>query len=72
MYVCGCNVTARPPTKANRVRASFFPRRGHSAGISRLRWAMGQSHLISVGIEDRCVMQWRHDRDDLAAKEAER
>ncbi|CAN0063286.1 unnamed protein product [Pylaiella littoralis] len=46
--------------------------RGHAAGITRLRWSMGQSHLISIGMEDRCVMQWRHDRDDLAAKEADR
>lgn len=47
-------------------------RRAHSAGITRLRWSMGQSHLISIGMEDRCVMQWRHERDDLAAKEASR
>eukprot|EP00752_Nemacystus_decipiens_P004400 g4020.t2 len=46
--------------------------RGHAAGITRLRWSMGQSHLISIGMEDRCIMQWRHDRDDLAAKEADR
>ncbi|CAM9178110.1 unnamed protein product, partial [Ectocarpus sp. 13 AM-2016] len=46
--------------------------RAHSAGITRLRWSMGQSHLISIGMEDRCVMQWRHERDDLAAKEASR
>ncbi|CAM9099953.1 unnamed protein product [Discosporangium mesarthrocarpum] len=52
--------------------ASAKTYRGHAAGISRLRWTMGESHLISIGQEDRCVFQWRHERDDLAAKEVNR
>ncbi|CAM9122646.1 unnamed protein product [Ascophyllum nodosum] len=43
--------------------------RAHAGAITRLRWTMEQSHVISVGGEDRCVMQWRHERDDLAAKD---
>ncbi|CAM9676121.1 unnamed protein product, partial [Chrysoparadoxa australica] len=43
--------------------------RGHGGKISRTRWAMGDSHLITTGAQDRSIMQWRHERDDLGASE---
>jgi hypothetical protein len=41
-----------------------------SGPLSKVRWAGGDSHLISLGAKDRSVFQWRHEIDDLAIAEA--
>jgi WD40 repeat protein/Ca2+-binding EF-hand superfamily protein len=45
--------------------------RGHSANIRQVRWAGGDSHLISVGGTDRCIFQWVHDDDEVGAEDRE-
>ena len=45
---------------------------GHSAHVTKVRWASGDSHLLSISAHDRAVFQWAHNGDDLAhADEAE-
>jgi len=39
--------------------------RGHSARVSKVRFANSDSHCISIGADDRCVFQWRHTEDDM-------
>ena len=33
--------------------------RGHRGGVGNVRWAAEDSHLITVGGDDRCVFQWK-------------
>lgn len=40
--------------------------RGHGPNITKVRWAGGDSHLVSCSASDRCVFQWAHVVDDLA------
>jgi microtubule-associated protein-like 6 len=40
--------------------------RGHSGHIVKVRWAGGDSHLITVGAKDKGVFIWRHEADDQA------
>ena len=44
--------------------------KGHSAEISKVRFANSDSHCISIGGKDRCILQWRHVEDD-AEEEAD-
>ena len=45
--------------------------RGHSNIISKVRWAAGASHLLTVSAHDRAVFQWAHIIDDIAEEELE-
>jgi microtubule-associated protein-like 6 len=45
--------------------------RGHSPHVTNVRWAGGDSHLISIGGSDRSIFQWVHDNDTLAIEDAE-
>ena len=40
--------------------------RGHSAHITKVRFASGDSHLLSIAAHDRAIFQWAHEGDDLA------
>ena len=44
--------------------------RGHCGHICKVRWAGGDSHLISVGATDKAVMVWRHEADDMAVMDS--
>lgn len=33
--------------------------RGHSGEISRVCWAASDTHVVSIGRDDRCIFQWR-------------
>jgi microtubule-associated protein-like 6 len=33
---------------------------GHSSNVMNVRWSSGDSHLISVGGNDKSIFQWRH------------
>mmetsp|Transcript_35886 Transcript_35886/g.43216 ORF Transcript_35886/g.43216 Transcript_35886/m.43216 type:complete len:2035 (-) Transcript_35886:445-6549(-) len=37
---------------------------GHSGPVSKVRFTNGDDHLISIGLIDRCVLQWKHVFDD--------
>ncbi|KAJ8599148.1 hypothetical protein CTAYLR_008287 [Chrysophaeum taylorii] len=46
--------------------------RAHAANITKVRWAGADSHLVTCSATDRCIFQWAHVVDDLAAeREAE-
>jgi microtubule-associated protein-like 6 len=51
--------------------ASSKTYRGHSARTSCCRWTGGDSHLISVGRQDRAIFQWIHDDDAVALEDQE-
>lgn len=81
-----CALKSRKPVLAvadnfGRVRLYRYPctsslakckeYRGHSADVTKVRWAGGDSHLISCSATDRCIFQWKHVVDDLADERAE-
>jgi len=43
---------------------SFNEYRGHSSHVTNVRFANNDSHVISVGGNDRCVFQWAVEHDD--------
>ena len=45
-------------------KACFNQYRGHSSHVTNVRWLVEDSHLVSVGGNDKCVMQWRADWPD--------
>ena len=44
--------------------AAYNEYRGHGAQVRKVRFANGDSHVISIGGDDKCVLQWRLDPDD--------
>ncbi|GMH75277.1 hypothetical protein TrLO_g13994 [Triparma laevis f. longispina] len=38
--------------------------KGHSANVSKVRFANSDAHMISIGADDRCIFQWAHVEDD--------
>jgi microtubule-associated protein-like 6 len=38
--------------------------RGHSSHVTNVRWTAQDTHLITVGGNDRCVFQWRHEFEE--------
>jgi microtubule-associated protein-like 6 len=38
--------------------------RGHSSHVTKVRWLADDTHLITVGGNDRCVFQWKHEVDN--------
>ncbi|TMW55919.1 hypothetical protein Poli38472_008567 [Pythium oligandrum] len=44
--------------------ASSADYRGHSSHVTNVRWAVSDTHVISVGGNDRCVMEWKVCRDN--------
>lgn len=43
--------------------ASALEHRGHSSHVTNVRWSAGDAYVVSVGGNDRCVMEWRVVRD---------
>lgn len=39
--------------------------RGHASHVTKLRFTHDHRFLISLGGADKCVIQWRHDVEDL-------
>eukprot|EP01041_Mallomonas_annulata_P001002 gene1002-1969_t len=33
---------------------------GHSSHVMNVRWTVGDTHIISVGGNDKCIFQWKH------------
>lgn len=33
---------------------------GHSSHVMNVRWSLGDQYLISVGGNDKCILQWKH------------
>ena len=40
--------------------------RGHCGHIVKVRWAGGDSHLLTMGSKDKGIFVWRHEADDQA------
>ena len=36
---------------------------GHAGPVSKVSFANGDTHVISIGLNDRCVFQWKHIED---------
>ncbi|KAG5190728.1 WD40-repeat-containing domain protein [Tribonema minus] len=53
-----------PALSAHAVVKTYGGHGGAGGGVARVRWTQGDSHLISVGARDGCVMQWRHANPD--------
>jgi len=81
---CDASLKSHAPTLAaadnfGRIRLYRFPvssssakfkeNRVHSQHVTKLRWAGGDSHLLSCSAHDKCVLQWRHVVDDAAVEE---
>ncbi|RLN68841.1 hypothetical protein BBJ28_00002720 [Nothophytophthora sp. Chile5] len=41
------------------AHASSVDQRGHSSHVTNVRWSHNDSHVISTGGNDRCVMEWK-------------
>lgn len=52
--------------------ASSLEHRGHSSHVTNVRWSANDSHVVSVGGNDRCIMEWKVLRDSDAALGASR
>mmetsp|Transcript_22742 Transcript_22742/g.59395 ORF Transcript_22742/g.59395 Transcript_22742/m.59395 type:complete len:1236 (-) Transcript_22742:3383-7090(-) len=49
--------------------AMFKEFNGHASPVSSTRLMQSQTVAISIGRDDRCVMQWRHEFEDLSEGE---
>ena len=52
----------RYPSAAKAALSHVY--KGHSANVSKVRFANGDAHCISIGSDDRCIFQWSHIEDD--------
>lgn len=43
--------------------AGALEHRGHSSHVTNVRWSAGDAYVVSVGGNDRCVMEWKVVRD---------
>ncbi|GBG25699.1 Echinoderm microtubule-associated protein-like 1 [Hondaea fermentalgiana] len=43
----------------------FHEYRGHASAVRRVRFSFDDAFAISVGKNDRCLMQWRHESDHV-------
>ncbi|GMH99995.1 hypothetical protein TrVE_jg4710 [Triparma verrucosa] len=55
---------ARYPTLSSFCGQKKF--RGHCGHIVKVRWAGGDSHLLTMGSKDKGIFVWRHEADDQA------
>ena len=70
------NVVVASGDNFGRLRLARFPclssfavtkkYRGHSGHIVKVRWAGGDSHLLTIGAKDKGIFVWRHESDDAA------
>lgn len=43
--------------------ASALEHRGHSSHVTNVRWSWNDAYVVSVGGNDRCIMEWKVVRD---------
>jgi WD40 repeat protein len=59
----------RYPSATAYANVESHPSHG-AGGVARVRWTYGHSHLVTIGARGGCILQWRHDRDDVGAYES--
>lgn len=42
--------------------SKYIQGKGHSSHVTNVRWTKDDSHIISVGGEDQCVMVWKVEK----------
>ncbi|TYZ57872.1 hypothetical protein PybrP1_010272 [[Pythium] brassicae (nom. inval.)] len=47
--------------------AGALEHRGHASHVTNVRWSAGDAYVVSVGGNDRCVMEWKVVRDLVSA-----
>ena len=51
------------------ARASCKQYKAHVGPVAKCRWSMGDSHLLTIGEDDKAILVWRHEVDDMAFEE---